>query len=187
LKIQELEIPGLILITPDIYHDERGFFLETFRTDSYKEILGVEFVQDNMSLSRYGTIRGLHFQKAPHDQAKLVRCVYGMVLDVALDIRLGSPSFGKYASVILSGENQAQFIIPKGFAHGFSVLTQEAIVEYKCDAAYAPEAESGIRYCDPDLNIEWQIPEGKEIVSGKDSLLPLLSELTKGNTNDTGI
>lgn len=180
MKVHKLEIPGLILITPEIYWDERGWFMETYRTDKYREVLGVEFVQDNMSFSHYGTIRGLHFQKEPHAQAKLIRCVQGKILDVAVDIRQNSRTFGKYASVELSGEDQLQLFIPQGFAHGFSVVSPEAIVEYKCDAYYLKAAESGIRYNDQQLGIDWMIAPGKEIVSYKDAGLPLLSDLTKG-------
>ena len=172
MKLQKLEIPGLILITPDIYRDGRGFFLETFRAVSYKEILGVDFVQDNMSFSRYGTIRGLHFQEAPHAQAKLIRCVWGRILDVAVDLRAGSKSFGRHASVELDAREQRQFFLPAGFAHGFAVLSPEAIVEYKCDNYYEPTADAGLRYDDPCLSIDWQIPPEKVSVSPKDAGLP---------------
>ncbi|MCB5284026.1 MAG: dTDP-4-dehydrorhamnose 3,5-epimerase [Candidatus Cloacimonetes bacterium] len=172
MKLQKLEIPGLILITPDIYRDGRGFFLETFRAASYKEILGVDFVQDNMSFSSYGTIRGLHYQRIPHAQAKLVRCVWGRILDVAVDLRAGSNSFGRHASVELDGREQRQFFLPAGFAHGFAVLSMEAIVEYKCNKYYEPTADAGLRYDDPRLSIDWQIPAEKVTVSPKDAGLP---------------
>lgn len=182
MKVQEFGIPGLILIIPEVYRDERGWFLETYRSDRYREVLGLEFVQDNMSFSYYGTIRGLHFQRYPHAQAKLIRCVLGTILDVALDIRTDSPTFGKYAVVELIGEDQKQLFIPHGFAHGFSVLSQEAIVVYKCDDYYSKAAECGILYNDPQLGIDWKIASGKEIVSAKDAGLPLFSQLYKGKT-----
>lgn len=171
-----------MLITPEIYHDARGFFLEAFRADRYKEMLCVEFVQDNVSFSRYGTIRGLHFQDDPHAQAKLVSCIYGRIIDVAVDIRIDSPTFGKYEAVELSGEDQQQFYVPVGFAHGFSVLSPEAIVEYKCSDYYARVTEKGIRYNDPQLGIDWKIETGEETVSAKDAGLPLLSEILEGKT-----
>jgi dTDP-4-dehydrorhamnose 3,5-epimerase len=180
LKVQDLDIPGLILITPDVYRDGRGFFLETFREDMYKEILGMEFVQDNMSYSIHGTIRGLHFQVEPHRQSKLVRCAWGRILDVVIDIRSGSPTFGKLATVELSGEDQKQLYVPVGFAHGFSVLSTEAIVEYKCGAYYNRAAEKGIRYNDPLLGIDWKIKTGEETVSAKDAGLPTFAEIFKG-------
>lgn len=180
MRIQELKIPGLILITPDVYKDSRGFFLETFRADSYKEILGVDFVQDNMSFSRYGTIRGLHYQKTPYAQVKLVRCVSGRILDVAVDLRPEAESFGRHLCVELDSYGQQQLFLPAGFAHGFSALSPEAIVEYKCGSYYDREAEQGIRYNDPQLGIDWMITPGDETVSAKDAALPLLLELIEG-------
>lgn len=177
MKVQDLEISGLILITPEVYRDKRGFFLETFRADSYKAILGMDFVQDNLSFSKYGTIRGLHFQNAPHAQAKLVRCVLGRILDVIIDLRCDSPTFGRHAYVELDGQSQRQLFLPAGFAHGFSVLSPEAIVEYKCDAYYEPSADAGIIYNDPALAINWRIPVGAELVSDKDLRLPRFEEI----------
>lgn len=167
----------MILITPDLCRDGRGFFLETFRARAYRDLLGVDFVQDNMSFSKYGTIRGLHFQNAPHTQAKLVRCVWGRILDVAVDLRAGSKSFGRHASVELDAREQRQFFLPAGFAHGFAVLSPEAIVEYKCDNYYEPTADAGLRYDDPCLSIDWQIPPEKVTVSPKDAGLPGLEQI----------
>ena len=177
MKIHKFQIVGSLLIIPKVFSDSRGFFLETFRHNAYDEILGVEFVQDNMSFSHYGTIRGLHFQKNPYAQTKLVRCVYGKILDVAVDIRQGSPSYGKYIHVFLDNIANHQLLIPKGFAHGFSVLSREAVVEYKCDEYFHSEADAGIRFDDPYLSIDWQVPERKRIISAKDIMLPTLSEI----------
>jgi len=179
MKVIELSIPGLFLIKPDLFKDERGYFLETYNQYRYQDFLGKEmnFVQDNMSYSRYGTIRGLHFQKEPYAQAKLVRCTAGKIKDVAVDIRKNSPTFAQYIYVELSGEEQYQLFIPKGFAHGFSVLSQFAIVEYKCDEYYQKSADSGIRFNDPDLDIDWNIPNELIIISDKDKNYPFLSEL----------
>lgn len=179
MNVINYEIIGLKLITPKIFTDNRGFFLETFRYDIYTEVLGQTFLQDNMSYSVYGTIRGLHFQKEPHSQAKLVRCAYGEILDVAVDIREGSPSFCKYASVVLSAKNQKQFYIPVGFAHGFSVLSQEAVVGYKCSCYYHPDSDAGIFYDDKQLGIDWMIPLKERIVSEKDLGLPSLNSLRR--------
>lgn len=170
--IQKQDIPGLLLITPKIFHDERGFFLEIFRYNAYDAILGVEFVQDNMSFSHYGTVRGLHFQKEPHAQAKLVRCVLGRILDVALDIRPDSSTFGRHLCVELDDKKQQQFFLPAGFAHGFSVLSPQAIVEYKCDAYYEASSDAGLRFDDSFLSIDWKIPSDKMLISAKDASLP---------------
>lgn len=177
MQVQELEITGLKLITSRIYQDQRGFFLETYRANTYRDILGVEFVQDNMSFSTYGTIRGLHYQKDPYAQAKLVRCVVGRILDVAVDLRPGSESFGRHICVELDGREQLQLFLPDGFAHGFAVLSAEAIVEYKCDSYYEPKADGGLRYDDPHLSIDWRVPPNKAIVSAKDAGLPYWEQI----------
>ncbi len=175
------EINGLWIIEPRVFSDNRGFFYESYNHINFVETTGFkgDFIQDNHSFSHYGVIRGLHFQKAPHAQSKLVRVVQGEVLDIAVDIRENSPSFGQYQSVRLSAENNRQFFVPQGFAHGFVVLSKRAVLLYKCDNYYAPQSESGIIYNDPELNIDWQVPEDKIIVSDKDKLLPQLSELRR--------
>lgn len=181
MKIIKTDIPDLLIVEPEVFGDNRGYFFESFSQRKFEEATGVkvDFVQDNESLSAYGVVRGLHFQKPPHEQAKLVRVVRGKVLDVALDLRPESPTYGQYTAVELSGENHRQLFIPKGFAHGFSVLSEEAVFQYKCDDYYAPECEDGIAYNDPDLAIDWQIPEDKMIVSAKDTNRKTLKELEK--------
>lgn len=177
MNIIETPIQDLLIIEPDVYADERGFFMETYNADRYNK-MGIEqhFVQDNMSSSSYGVVRGLHFQKFPYAQSKLVSCIVGEVLDVALDLREGSKTFGEWFSVRLSAENHRQFLIPQGFAHGFSVLSEKAIFSYKCDNLYHKESEGGILLSDPQLKIDWQVPEDKRIVSEKDKHHPLLEE-----------
>lgn len=171
-------IDGLYIIEPKIFPDPRGYFFESYSKKDFDEVIGpVDFVQDNESSSCYGVVRGLHFQKGEHAQAKLVRCVEGTVLDVAVDIRRGSPTFGKWFSVELSCENHRQFFLPKGMAHGFAVLSERAIFQYKCDSPYCPESEGAIAWNDPDLLIDWRIPPDKVILSPKDSNHPLLREL----------
>ena len=179
MKIIKTDIPDLLIIEPDVFGDNRGYFFESFSQRKFEEATGVkvDFVQDNESLSAYGVVRGLHFQKPPHEQAKLVRVVRGKVLDVALDLRPESPTYGRYEVVELSGENHRQLFIPKGFAHGFSVLSDEAVFQYKCDDYYAPESEDGIAYDDPDLDINWYIPSEKMVISAKDLNAPLTSVL----------
>jgi len=167
------EISGLLIFEPTVYKDERGWFYESYNEQTFqKQGLDMRFVQDNQSFSYYGVIRGLHYQLSPHAQTKLVRVLEGTVIDVAVDIRIGSPTFGKYLAVELSAENKRQLLIPHGFAHGFSVLSETAQLAYKCDGLYSKESEGGIRYDDPQLNIDWQIPAGKAIVSAKDLELP---------------
>lgn len=181
MKIIKTDIPDLLIIEPDVFGDNRGYFFESFSQRKFEEATGVkvDFVQDNESLSAYGVVRGLHFQKPPHEQAKLVRVVRGKVLDVALDLRPESPTYGRYEVVELSGENHRQLFIPKGFAHGFSVLSDEAVFQYKCDDYYAPECEDGIAYDDPDLDINWHIPSEKMVISAKDLNRKTLKEHTK--------
>jgi len=171
-------IEDLILIEPKIFGDSRGFFFESYNEKSF--IAGgvnIKFVQDNQSRSSYGVIRGLHFQKSPFAQTKLVRVVSGRILDVGVDLRKESPTYGKHYSVELSAENKRQLLIPKGFAHGFSVLSETADVLYKCDEFYHKESEGGIIYNDPTLNIDWKIPADKAIVSDKDLLQPTFAAI----------
>lgn len=179
MKIIETEIQGLFIIEPDVYGDSRGYFFESFSKKRFEEQTGinVDFVQDNESRSTYGVVRGLHFQRPPYAQAKLVRVVSGRVLDVAVDLREGSPTYGKHVAVELSGENHRQVFIPKGFAHGFSVLSEEAVFQYKCDDYYAPETEGAVAWDDPDIAIDWRIPADDMILSEKDKKNPRLSEL----------
>ena len=171
MKLIETNIPGLLVIEPDVFRDNRGCFFESFSVRKFEELIGlkVDFVQDNESHSVYGTVRGLHLQTGVHAQAKLVRVVSGRVLDVAVDLREGSPTFGHHFSIELSGENHLQMFIPKGFAHGFSVLSDEVVFQYKCDEYYAPQSEAALLWNDPDLGIDWKLPESEVIVSAKDS------------------
>ena len=173
-KVTKLEIPGVLLIEHTTYFDERGWFKELWNEEAFRELgINTRFIQANVSRSKYGTLRGLHFQKPPFEQAKFVHCISGEIFDVAVDIRKNSPTFGKYVSVILSGENHKSIFIPRGFAHGFLVISKEdAIVEYLVDNKYSKESESGIRWDDPKINIKW--PFKPLIVSKKDSTLPYL-------------
>ncbi len=168
--ITETKFPGLKVIEPTVFGDARGYFFESYHEEKFAEA-GVQFrtVQDNESKSKYGVVRGLHYQFGEMAQAKRVRVIYGEVLDVALDIRKGSPTYGEYFEVLLTGENKKQVIIPKGFAHGFSVLSDDAIFTYNCDALYSPAHEGGILLDDPALNIDWRIPKDKMIVSERDT------------------
>lgn len=167
-------IRGLVIYEPMVFEDSRGFFFESFNEKIFaREGVTRPFVQDNQSRSAYGVIRGLHYQLAPYAQSKLVRVLSGKILDVAVDIRKGSPTYGRHFAVELSAENKKQLYIPHGFAHGFSVLSETADVLYKCDAFYNKESEGGIRYNDPILQIDWKIPAGKEVVSEKDIQNPL--------------
>lgn len=167
-------IQGLIVYEPMVFEDSRGYFFESFNEKIFsREGITVPFVQDNQSRSSYGVIRGLHYQLLPYAQSKLVRVLQGRILDVALDIRKGSPTYGRHFAIELSAENKKQLFIPHGFAHGFSVLSETADVFYKCDSFYHKESEGGIRYDDPVLQIDWQIPAGKEVVSEKDLQNPL--------------
>lgn len=170
MKLTETYIPGLLVIEPDVFRDKRGYFFESFSSRKFEDLAGikVDFVQDNESLSGYGTLRGLHMQTGSHAQAKLVRVVSGRVLDVAVDLRDGSPTFGRHFSIELSGDNHLQMFIPKGFAHGFAVLSDTAVFQYKCDEYYAPESEAALLWDDPDLAIDWRLPATDVLVSDKD-------------------
>ena len=178
VNILKTDIPDLLILEPRVFGDSRGYFFESFSERDFKAATAfdVKFVQDNESRSCYGVVRGLHFQKGEHAQAKLVRVVEGEVLDVAVDLRHGSPTFGKHAAVLLSGENHRQLFIPKGFAHGFAVLSETAVFQYKCDSYYCPESEGAIAWDDPDLAIDWRIPRDKVILSAKDLSHPSLKE-----------
>lgn len=170
MNIIPTDIEGVLIIEPQIFRDARGYFFESWSRREFEEKVGhVDFCQDNESMSAYGVMRGLHFQYPPYSQSKLVRCILGTVLDVAVDIRKGSPTYGKHVAVELSQDNHRQLFIPKGFAHGFSVLSENAIFQYKCDAFYHPEAEGGISILDKSLGIDWKIPEECAILSGKDT------------------
>ena len=173
----ETELKGLYIFEPKVFEDSRGYFFEAFNGAVFEE-QGLEdnFIQDNQSSSSYGVIRGLHFQKNPYAQVKLIRVILGNILDVAVDIRKGSPSFGKSFTLELSAENKKQLYIPAGFAHGFSVLSETAIVLYKCNALYNKESEGGIYYNDPSLEVDWKIPTDKAIISDKDKVAPLLAD-----------
>lgn len=175
MQFIQTSISEVILIQPKVFGDSRGYFVESFRKDLFVEhIGGVDFIQDNESKSCYGVLRGLHYQMPPYDQAKLVRAVTGHVLDVAVDIRSHSPTYGQHVAVELSEENKYQLFIPKGFAHGFLVLSRYAIFAYKVDAPYAPEHERGIHHADPQLGIDWKLPESEIQLSEKDGQWPLL-------------
>ena len=177
MNIVETEIKGVFIIEPKVFGDNRGYFFESFSQREFESVIGpVTFVQDNQSKSSYGVVRGLHFQKPPHAQAKLVRVVKGKVLDVAVDLREDSPTFGKYMAVELSDENHRQVFIPKGFAQGFSVLSEEAVFQYKCDEYYAPESEAAIAWDDQDLNIDWKVPAEYVVLSAKDRNHPSLKD-----------
>lgn len=169
MEVKETLIPGVVIIEPRLFKDDRGYFFESFsERDFNAQVREIHFVQDNESKSSYGVLRGLHFQKPPYAQSKLVRVIKGAVLDVAVDIRKGSPTFGQHVAVELTEENHRQFFIPRGFAHGFSVLTDEVIFQYKCDNFYAPQSEGALAWDDPDLGIDWKVPADKVILSEKD-------------------
>ena len=177
MKIIETSIPGLLILEPRVFADPRGYFLESYNQQKLSEAgISTVFVQDNESKSGRGVIRGLHYQLEPYAQSKLVRVIQGSVYDVAVDCRKGSPTFGQSFGLELSEENKLQFFIPKGFAHGFSVLSETAVFSYKCDAFYNPAAERGILYNDPALQINWRIDVSEAIVSGKDAILPLFAD-----------
>lgn len=174
-------IPEVVICEPKIHGDERGYFVETFRADKLEEFLGykIGFCQDNESKSSYGVLRGLHYQLPPHTQTKLVRVIEGEVLDVAVDIRKNSPTFGQYVSVLLSGENKKQLLIPRGFAHGFVVLSKSATFAYKVDSYYSPECDRGMAFNDQDIKIDWMIDHANLQLSDKDTKQPLLKEITE--------
>ena len=182
MNVIKTKIDGVLIIEPRVFTDSRGYFFESFSQREFDEkvapILGhtVTFVQDNESKSSYGVMRGLHFQRPPFTQSKLVRCVKGAVLDVAVDIRKGSPTYGQHVAVELTEDNHRQFFIPKGFAHGFAVLSETAVFQYKCDEFYHPEADGGISILDNSLGIDWQIPTDKTILSEKDTKHSLLKD-----------
>lgn len=177
MEVIKTDIDGVVIIEPRIFKDARGYFFESFSQREFEEKVGhVEFVQDNESMSSYGVMRGLHFQRPPYTQAKLVRCVRGKVLDVAVDIRKGSPTYGKHVAVELTEDNHRQFFIPKGFAHGFAVLSETAVFQYKCDEFYHPETDGGISILDDSLGIDWRIPTEHAILSEKDTKHPLLKD-----------
>ena len=178
MNVIKTDIEGVVIIEPKVFGDSRGYFFESYSQRDFDAAVGqVRFVQDNESKSCYGVVRGLHFQKPPFAQSKLVRAVKGSVLDVAVDIRAGSPTFGKHVAVELSEENRRQLFIPKGFAHGFAVLSEEAVFQYKCDSFYAPGSEGAIAWDDPTLGIDWRIPLNKVILSEKDKHHPSLSKI----------
>jgi len=178
MKFIKTAISGVYSIEPSVFGDDRGYFLESFNLQQFEENIGpIKFVQDNESKSSKGVLRGLHFQKPPFEQAKLVRCIQGRVMDVAVDIRKDSPTYGKYVAVELSGENKRQLFIPRGFAHGFAVLSETAVFAYKVDNTYAPEYDLGIRYDDKDLNIDWGLPTDEIQLSEKDKKLLSFKDL----------
>ena len=182
MQVIQTDIPGVLILEPRVFEDPRGYFFESFSQRDFDAQVapvlghGVHFVQDNESLSSYGVVRGLHFQRPPFTQAKLVRCVRGTVLDVVVDLRRGSPTYGRHTSVEISGENHRQVLIDKGFAHGFAVLSETAVFQYKCDEFYHPEADGGIQLLDPALGIDWRIPASAMLLSDKDRRLPLLAD-----------
>ena len=178
MKVIDTSIEGAYIIEPRIFSDSRGYFFESYSQKEFDEKIGpIRFVQDNESYSSYGVLRGLHFQKPPFAQSKLVRVISGRVLDVAVDIRMGSPTYGQHVAVELSGENHRQFFIPRGFAHGFVVLSETALFQYKCDNFYAPQSEGAIAWNDPALAIDWRIPADRILLSEKDRSHPQLKDM----------
>lgn len=177
MEIIKTKLDGVVIIEPKIFRDSRGYFFESFSQRKFEEkVCKINFVQDNESMSSYGVMRGLHFQRPPFTQAKLVRCVKGAVLDVAVDIRKDSPTYGQHVAVELSEDNHYQMFIPHGFAHGFSVLSETAVFQYKCDQFYHPESDAGISILDKSLGIDWRIPTDKAILSDKDTRHPLFKD-----------
>ncbi len=177
MKVIKTEIGGLYILEPRVFEDARGYFFESYNKETFEAAgLFYNFVQDNQSKSSYGTVRGLHFQKGEHAQAKLVRVLEGVVLDVAVDLRRASPTYGQYVAVELSGENKRMMLIPRGFAHGFSVLSEEAVFAYKCDNLYCKESEGGIRFDDPTLAIDWRLDMARALTSDKDRQHPYFAE-----------
>lgn len=177
MEVIKTKLDGVVIIEPKVYKDTRGYFFESFSLREFEEkVRKINFVQDNESMSSYGVMRGLHFQCPPYAQSKLVRCVRGTVLDVALDIRKGSPTYGQHVAVELSEDNHRQFFIPRGFAHGFAVLSETAVFQYKCDNFYAPQADGGVSILDSSLGIEWKVPVEDAVLSEKDTLHKCLSD-----------
>lgn len=177
MKIEETYIKSLIIVEPTVFGDERGYFFEAYSETKFTDLgIDIEFVQDNQSFSKKGTLRGLHYQNPPFAQTKLVRVLDGEIIDVAVDLRKDSPTYGKSFSILLSAENKKQLLVPKGFAHGFSVISETASVMYKCDKFYNKDSEGGIKYDDPSLNIDWGMDLKKAIVSDKDQVLPYIQE-----------
>ncbi|QDP85855.1 dTDP-4-dehydrorhamnose 3,5-epimerase [Chryseobacterium sp. SNU WT5] len=178
MKIKETPLKDCYIIEPILFEDDRGYFYEKFNEKKFNELTGLNghFVQDNVSKSNYGVVRGLHLQKANHAQAKLVSCLDGKVWDVAVDLRKGSPTFGKWFGVELSGENKLQFYVPRGFAHGFSVLSETAVFAYKCDNFYYKESEGGVLWNDQELRIDWKLPTADILLSDKDKIQPTFAE-----------
>lgn len=183
INVIKTDIEGVVIIEPKVFRDARGYFFESFSERDFNEAMtpilghGIKFVQDNESMSSYGVMRGLHFQRPPFTQSKLVRCVKGAVLDVAVDIRKGSPTYGQHVAVELTEDNHRQFFVPRGFAHGFAVLSETAIFQYRCDNFYAPQADGGISIKDDSLCINWCIPVEKALLSEKDTNHPMLKKL----------
>lgn len=177
MEVIKTAIDGVVIIEPKVFKDARGYFFESFSQREFEEkVRKINFVQDNESMSSYGVMRGLHFQRPPFTQSKLVRCVKGRVLDVAVDIRKGSPTYGQHVAVELTEDNHRQFFVPRGFAHGFAVLSETAVFQYKCDNFYAPQADCGISILDDSLGIDWQIPTENAILSEKDTKHELLKD-----------
>jgi dTDP-4-dehydrorhamnose 3,5-epimerase len=183
MQFTELEIPGVWIIEPKVFRDERGYFMETFKQAEFEKHIGhVNFIQENESCSGRGVLRGVHYQQEPYSQAKLVRVIEGEVLDVAVDLRGGSPAFGKYVAVLLTGENKKQLFIPRGFAHGFKVISKNVLFQYKVDNVYKPDHEAGILYNDPAIGVVWNIDKDEKIIlSEKDKSLPLLNQTEYGS------
>ena len=178
MEVVRTELEGAVIIIPRIFKDDRGYFFESFSHREFREkIMDTVFVQDNESRSVYGVVRGLHYQKPPYAQSKLVRVISGRVLDVVVDIRYGCPTFGKHVAVELDGDSHSQLFIPRGFAHGFSVLSEEAVFQYKCDNYYSPQSEGAIAWDDPELGIDWKIPAERVLLSEKDRHHPRLSDV----------
>jgi dTDP-4-dehydrorhamnose 3,5-epimerase len=183
MKIIKTEIPDLLVIEPKVFDDERGYFFESYNEKKFRDTgLNFNFVQDNESKSTYGVIRGLHYQLAPYSQAKLIRVITGKIYDVVVDLRVNSPTYGQWLGFEISAENRRQILIPRGFAHGFSVLSDYTIFLYKCDNLYHPEADRGIYYADPELNIDWKIDPAGAIISGKDMIHPPFGKSEKNFT-----
>jgi dTDP-4-dehydrorhamnose 3,5-epimerase len=178
IKVRPTSIDGLVVVEPHVFHDGRGYFFESFNAREFREAMEkkISFVQDNQALSQYGVLRGLHFQLPPHSQAKLVSVVRGKVLDVAVDLRKGSPTYGRYEAVELSEDNHLQVFIPRGFAHGYLVLSETALFQYKCDSLYAPASEGGLAWDDPDIGIDWPIAKEDILLSEKDCKRGLLKD-----------